>query len=101
MVLWRKTKPGGEWGGDDEGVSGVWNGVIEEGLPERWHFCQKAEGGEGVSQAAISERAFQTEGTAGAKALRQVQCLACLKNGKMAPRGQRMEAEGETGRRRV
>lgn len=55
MVLWRKTKPGGEWGGDDEGVSGVWNGVIEEGLPERWHFCQKAEGGEGVSHAAISE----------------------------------------------
>ena len=33
---------------------------------------------------AERERAFQTEGTAGAKALRWVQCLVCLKNGKMA-----------------
>lgn len=45
-------------------------------------FLQKPEGGERVSQADLWERAFQAEGTAGAKALGWVRCPICLKNGK-------------------
>ena len=51
------------------------SGVIEE----KTTFLQKSEGGEVVSQADIWEK----QETAGAKALRWVQCLACLKNSKM------------------
>lgn len=74
-----KNKAGKGNGSDDDGVCGVLNKAIEE----KTTFLQKSEGGEGVSQADISEGAFYTEETAGAKALRWVQCLACLKNGKM------------------
>lgn len=71
--------------------------MVGEGLSEVMSPKEMRERGMLISEAG----GLQGEGTAGAKALRQVQCLACLKNGKMAPRGQRMEAEGETGRRRV
>lgn len=59
-------------GSADKGVCGVLNRVIKKGRAEKMTFLQKTEGGEGVSQAAIWEREFQTEGTAGAKALRWV-----------------------------
>lgn len=65
-------------------MCGVLNRVIKKALTGKMTFLQKSEGGEGVSQAGLWERAFQTEGTAGAKALRWVQCLVCLKNGKTA-----------------
>ena len=57
-------------GNADEGVCEVLNRVIKKALTGKMTFLQKSEGGEGVSQAGLWERAFQTEGTAGAKALR-------------------------------
>ena len=54
----------------DEGVCGVLNRVIKKGLTGKMIFLQKSEGGEGVSQADLWERAFQADRTAGAKALR-------------------------------
>lgn len=67
-----KNKAGEGEGSDDEAVCRVVKRVIKKGLPGKMTFLQKTEGGEGVSQADIWERAFLTEGTAGAKALRWV-----------------------------
>ena len=53
MVLWRKIKLGREMG-VMMNVCGVLNRAIEEKMT----FLQKSEGGEGVSQADISEGAF-------------------------------------------
>lgn len=62
----------------------VLNRVNKKCFTGKVTFLSKSEGGEGVGQADWWERAFQTEGTAGAKALRWAQCPVCLKNGKMA-----------------
>lgn len=53
-------------------VFGAVNRVIRKGLPEKMTFLQKPEGGEGVSQADMWERASWTARTAGAKALRRL-----------------------------
>lgn len=63
-------------GNADEGMCEVLNRVNKKCFTGKVTFLSKSEGGEGVGQADWWERAFQTEGTAGAK--------ACLKNGKMA-----------------
>lgn len=66
-------KAGEGEGGDNEAVCcGAVNRAIRKGLPEKMTFLQKPEGGEGVSQADMWERASWTARTAGAKALRRL-----------------------------
>jgi hypothetical protein len=56
----------------------------KKGFFKKVTFLPRSEGGKEARQADIWKRALWTEGTAGAKALRWVQYLTCLKNIKMA-----------------
>ena len=59
--------------------TGLFYSVTGEGLFAKMKFEQRTEWNEGVNYENIWVRAFQAEGSASAKVLRQRTCLMCSK----------------------
>lgn len=81
-------------GSSDEGVCGVINRVIKEGLTEKMTFLQKSEGGEGVSQADIWE-SIPDRGNSTCKGPEVGAMPGMFEDGQDGHCGQRRRAEGK------